>query len=195
MRSFARAVVSALVALALGACTCAEEPAERRHRPAADPARTQGQEARPAIAYPSADPVPDPARFVALVGSEAAAAWASSTRAGAWSALRRGGEERRSAGNFLCRLEARFGRAPVVEATRIAFVVRDTETDLVLTAYVDASGPALGAVLSDPPDPARQTRAAHAAIALATLLDATTPGDCTYTLDGREVGVEGGSYR
>jgi hypothetical protein len=159
------------------------------------PHGTRGAEARPALAYPSADPVPEASRFVALPADEAVASLAAATRAGAWSALRRGGEERRSAGNFLCRLETRFGRAPIIEPSRVVFVVRDAESGLVLTAYADAAGPAFGAVLGDPPDPFRQTQAAHAAIALATLLDATVPGDCSYPLGGREVGVEGGSYR
>jgi hypothetical protein len=188
-----RALACAVAAALLGACSqCAEPAGPAEVRPA--PGETRGDEAHPALAYPGEEPPPEPSRFSTLGHEEAATAVAGATRAGAWSALRRGGEERRSAGNFLCRLETRFGPAPVVEPSRVAFALRDEETGLLLTAYVDPGGPAFGAVLGDPPDPSRQTQAAHAVLALARLLDATVPDDCTYAVGGRQVGVEGGAY-
>ena len=180
--------------IALAGCECGEpreEPSARR------PAQTQGAESRPAVAYPSADPPPPRSAFAPVVGAEAPAALASATRAGGWAALRRGGEERRSAGNFLCRLETLYGRAPIVLPEHVAFVLRDDETGIVLTASADASGPSFAARLppgEGGPEPTAQTSAAEAVLALATLLDATVPHDCAYELGGREVGVRNGEW-
>lgn len=186
-----RGLALALASLLVTACSGEGEP---RHRPRASPSESRGAEASfPAVAYPVAGPIPSAERFEALSGDAAARALAEATRAGAWSALRRGGQERRSAGNFLCRLETLFGRAPHVAPGRVAFALRDRETDLVLTAAVDASGPAFGAVVGQPPDPERQTRAAQAVLELAALLDATAARDCRYPLGGVDVGVREGS--
>jgi hypothetical protein len=185
-----RGTALALASL-VAACSGEAEPRDRSRDPSSG---SRGAEASyPAVAYPVAGSVPTAARFEALVGWTALAPLAAATRAGAWSALRRGGEERRSAGNFLCRLETLFGPAPVVEPGRVAFVLRDRETALVLTAVADASGPAFGAVVGDPPDPALQTQAAQAVLELAALVDATEARDCRYTLAGVEVGVRAGT--
>jgi len=189
-----RLAAAVAIALALGGCDCG---ADGRGPPRTPAASTHGAESRPAIAYPTTPPPPPATAFEVVLGAQAPTALGAATRAGAWSALRRGGEERRSAGNFLCRLETLYGRAPIVLGDRVAFVLRDQETGILLTASADAAGPSFGAVLppgEGGPEPAAQTSAAESVLALATLLDATAPRDCTYTLAGREVGVRDGEW-
>ena len=186
--------IALALALALGGCTCGAEGRERARTPGAS---TQGAESQPAIAYATPQPAPPATAFEVVPGAQAPVALGAATRAGAWSALRRGGAERRSAGNFLCRLETLYGRAPIVLGDRVAFVLQDRETGIVLTASADPSGPSFGAVLppgEGGPEPATQTSAAEAVLALATLLDATAPRDCQYTLGGRDVGVRDGQW-
>ncbi len=195
-RTCLAAVVGIALALplALGGCDCDAEGRELTRTPATS---TQGAESRPAIAYPTAQAARPATAFEVVPEAQAPGALGAATRAGAWSALRRGGVERRSAGNFLCRLETLYGRAPIVLGDRVAFVLQDQETGILLTASADPSGPSFGAVLppgESGPEPAAQTSAAEAVLALATLLDATAPRDCQYTLGGRDVGVRDGQW-
>jgi hypothetical protein len=192
MRSFLTITV---LAAAIAGCTC--EPPDGGPSPRPRAGSTEGDESRAAIAYALEEPAPPREAFVRVTGSEASTALADASRAGSWTGLRRGHEERRSAGNFLCRLETLYGPPPIALPGRIAYVLRDEETGLVLTAVVDASGPSFGAVVprvAEGLDPAAQTAAASVALALARLLDATAPRDCAYTLDGVEVGVRDGAW-
>lgn len=185
-----RPTLPATLALAaLTGCTCGAEPPA----PARGIANVTGGESRPAIAYPIETAASLPEAFERITGDAATAALEHATRAGSWAGTRRGGEERRSAGNFLCRLETLFGPAAIREPGRVAHVLRVRESGLVLTAVADASGPWLGA-RDDEATPEAQTHAAEAAIDLARLLDATTPEDCVYTLGGVEVGVRAGQW-
>ncbi len=190
MRSFL--TISAL-SLALSGCTCGPPDAGSSARREA----TEGDEARAAIAYTLDEPAPPREAFTSVTGAEAITALADASRAGSWSGLRRGQAERRSAGNFLCRLETLYGRAPIALPSRVAFVLRDEESGVVLTAVADASGPSFGAVvprIAEELDPNAQTAAANVALALARLVDATAPRDCTYTIAGTDVGVRDGQY-
>jgi hypothetical protein len=108
--------------------------------------------------------------------------------------MRRGGEERRSTGNFVCRLEALYGRAPIVLPDRVAWALRDEERGLVLTAVADASGAWIGVGSDAVVDPTSQTTAANVAIELARLIDVTEPATCRYTIGGTEVGVRDGQW-
>lgn len=192
MRSF---LTLTWLAVAIAGCTCGAPdvgPSPRERAGA-----TVGDESRAAIAYVVDEPAPPAEAFVVVGGSEAITSLADASRAGSWAGLRRGREERASAGNFLCRLETLYGRAPIALPGRIAYVLRDEETGIVLTAVVDAGGPSFGAVVphvAEGLDPRAQTAAANVALGLARLLDATAPSDCTYTLDGVEVGVRDGLW-
>jgi hypothetical protein len=183
-------LTAAVVASATG-CTCATDREGPRARP---PHEAHGGEARPAVPYPVEEPAPPREAFALVTGGEAPTALAGASRAGSWAGLRRGGEERRSAGNFLCRLEALYGRAPIVLPDRVAWVLRDEERGLVLTAVADASGPWIGVSRTALADPTAQTTAANVAIELARLLDATEPTTCRYTIAGTEIGVRDGEW-
>jgi hypothetical protein len=188
--------VSALCLSIGSGCTCGapEEPPGTRH----PRAETEGQEAHAAIAYDVEEPAPPRDAFTGVTGPEALAALAEASRAGSWAGLRHGREERRSGGNFACRLETLYGRAPIERPDRAAWVLRHEETGVVLTAVVDGSDPFIGAVvprLAEGLDPNAQTAAANLALALARLLDVTAPNDCAYTIDGVDIGVRDGEYR
>ncbi|MBN8615484.1 MAG: hypothetical protein J0L92_33120 [Deltaproteobacteria bacterium] len=188
--------ISALCLSIVSGCTCGGPDEPESPRP--PHAETEGQEAHAALAYDLEEPAPPREAFAAVTGPEAIAALSDASRAGSWAGLRHGREERRSAGNFACRLETLYGRAPIVLPDRAAWVLRDEETGVVLTAVVDGSDPYFGAVvprLAEGLDPNAQTAAANVTLGLARLLDATAPNDCGYTIDGVEVGVRDGEYR
>ncbi|MFN7699337.1 MAG: hypothetical protein ACK5U8_15670 [Deltaproteobacteria bacterium] len=181
----------AILLAGAGGCTCAAD--HDRHR-AGPPISERGGEARAAVAYPVEEPSPARDAFSLTAASDAVASLGAATRAGSWSGLRRGGEERRSAGNFLCRLEALYGRAPIVLPDRVAVVLLAEETGLVLVAAADAGGPWIGVDGGRLADPDAQDVAAQAAIELARLIDATAPTGCVYEIGGTAVGVRGGAW-
>jgi hypothetical protein len=184
-------VLVTFVLAAVPGCTCATEREGPRARPLP---QAHGGEARPALPYPVDEPAPPREAFVLITGAEAPLALAGASRAGSWAGMRRGGEERRSAGNFVCRLEALYGRAPILLPDRVAWVLRDEERGLVLTAVADSRGPWIGVSRAAAVDPSAETRAANVAIELARLLDVTTPTTCHYTVAGTEVGVRDGEW-
>jgi hypothetical protein len=184
-------LLSTLVLASSSGCTCSTDREGPHTRRASEPA---GGEAQPALPYPAEEPAPPREAFALVSGGEAAAALASASRAGSWAGLRRGGEERRSAGNFLCRLEALYGRAPIVQPERVAWVLRDEERGLSLAAVADASGPWIGVGREALADPSAQTAAANVAIELARLIDTTEPTACRYTIAGTDVGVREGEW-
>ena len=193
MRAFRlRSLALTTFALACASgCTCATDREAPRTPRQTEP---RGGEARPALPYPVEEPAPPREAFALVTGGEAPAALASARRAGSWAGLRRGREERRSAGNFVCRLEALYGRATIVQPERVAWVLRDEERGLVLSAVADASGPWIGVGRESLADPNAQTTAADVAIELASLIDTTAPTACRYTLAGTEVGVRDGEW-
>ena len=103
---------------------------------------------------------------------------------------------RRSVGNWLCRLETRFGPPREISAAGCRYALRDRTTTYVVTAYADASGPALGGVLHDGARPIDLETMVRVVDRPAALLDATVPDDCELALKrgARVVGVRGGEW-
>lgn len=195
----AHSLAAALVVASSG-CECGAGPAPpARHRAerASTAESSAGAERTAAVAYRVDERLPPADAFEPLRAEAAQQALRSATRAGSWAALRRGGEERRSAGNFVCRLEALFGPPGVVEEDRLAFVLRDRETGLVLGAIADLHDAWFVAVLAGEPgqpDSLAQTTAARVVLGLAALVDATTPISCEHRIAGRSVGVRSGVW-
>lgn len=182
-----------LLLTSIAGCTCGG-PGEPRSRPTTS--ATDGEESNAAIAYEGRDELVPPAEaFTPVTGPDAMAALTRATRAGSWAGLRRGREERRSAGNFACRLETLYGRAPIALENRVAWILRNEETGLLVTAVASAGEPTFGVVIQGVlGGETSESAAAEAASMLALLVDGTTPRDCAYVIDGVEVGVRDGEY-
>ncbi len=103
---------------------------------------------------------------------------------------------RSSLGNWLCRLEVHFGVPTEVTASGFRYALRERESGYVLTAFADASGPALGGVLRDDQRPIDLERMTAIIDRFATLMDATVPEDCRLELaeGARVVGVSAGEW-
>lgn len=200
--------VLALLALSflLSGCECGGDRDEGREAArtgdgaggdeAEDPARGRAVPMGP----PGAD-APSPERFE-LVSPEHAA---GSTRARGWASLedlRSGrGAARMSLGNWLCRLWTHYGPPPEVQRDGFVYVLRDRETDGIITAYSAGSGPAMGGRLLDDqgaPIEGAEARVAASVNAFAAMIDATEPRECELELDtdlGRiRVGVRNGEW-
>ena len=191
---FLRLLLYTATLLGSAACTCSEEPSERpRGAPSGAPGEGAGGD--DGLFPPVGDPASAPSaeRFEPIdvaLGREMARArsWAGSHR------LREGDDGRGDVGNWLCRLVALYGPAPGVEDDGFRYVFRDAVSERVIVAYADASGPAMGAVITAPEGwrLGDEDRTAAAVDAFVALVDATRPQDCTLEVGGRTIGMRGG---
>jgi hypothetical protein len=101
---------------------------------------------------------------------------------------------RRSAGNWLCRLHTHFGAPPEITESGFRYILRERATGYVLTAFVDAGGPALGGVLRDDQRPIDLEQMTAIVDRFASLMDATVPAPCSLDLGARTIGVEDGEW-
>lgn len=187
-----RRVLCGAAILGATACTCGAEPRDAPHAVTHDERGSEGAGGDDGLFPPVGDraAAPSAERFepvdVAL-GREMARArsWAGGHR------LAGDDDGRGDVGNWLCRLVALYGSPPGVQDDGFRYVFTDTETERVLVAYADASGPAMGAVITAPEGwrLGDEDRTAAAVDAFVALVDATRPVDCTLEIGGRTVGM------
>lgn len=186
--------VSVVAGCLVAGCTCSEEPRDRPRPARGTEGSTEGgDEGR---LSPVSDPAlaPQASRFVLIEMEEGAEA----ARARSWigaDAVRRGseGDDREDPGNWLCRLTALYGAPPGITDHGFRYVLRDTELDYVLVAYLDERGPSMGAVITNEEGHriGDEDRIARSVDDFVRLVDATRPVDCELIVDGQRIGVEG----